>query len=91
MSSFLKSISLFPETKLWRIKGEPEVKHAFGGAATIIMFAIICTILAFKLIEVFKKDTIIVTTDKTIHVSNVLGTVTTSQNNPQIRPLMFGV
>ena len=66
MPSLLSSISLFPETRIWRIRNESQVKHTFGGLASILLFLIMGSLFMVKMVEVFKKKTMTVIEERRI-------------------------
>jgi hypothetical protein len=61
MSQMLQSISLFPETRMWRVQGNPWIQHKCGGIATVFIFIGLVAIMAISLIDVFNRSQSIVT------------------------------
>jgi ABC-type phosphate transport system auxiliary subunit len=89
MSSSLQAISLFPETRMWRVKGSPWVQHRCGGIATILVFLGLAAVLAVSLIGVFNRSQSIVTEQKQTSSTGVVQTITTNQSSQSNRPFMM--
>ena len=81
MTSLLQSISLFPESRFWRVKGEAKVQDSFGGIASLLLFITVGAILTVKMVDVFKRNTVTVSTEETIESSSVEGVIQTSEIN----------
>jgi hypothetical protein len=87
----LESISLFPESRFFRVKGDPEVNHTCGGCSSIIVILACVAILAFKLIELFGKSTITYSSETEISLIPQMTTISTYQNDTQYDPFMMAV
>ncbi len=61
MSSFVESVSLFPETRFWKMGKKSEINNFFGGCATLLLLIIIVAVFGFKLKEVFSRTKITAT------------------------------
>lgn len=57
--STLEKIPLFPFSNFLRINGEMQHNSECGGIASIIAIGLILAILVMKLVEVFKMETLI--------------------------------
>ena len=70
MSSLLAAISMFPESRFWRIRKENKVTYACGGIATLILITTVLAILVIELKLVFDKTQITVNQRKKIILTN---------------------
>ena len=58
MSGICGMIDIFPNKDLWRYKRSAEVTSRCGGLAAFHLVVILLLIFVFRLIQVFRKDTI---------------------------------
>ena len=91
MTSLIESISLFPETRIWKIKKQPEVRHIFGGIVSILLFIAVGVIFTVKLIEVFDRKTLTVREDRRIGTEELRTTINTYQKESESKPVMMAV
>ena len=90
MSSFLASLNIFPETRLWRIRKQPQFDYICGGIATIILALVIIVILGFQLNDVFKRNNATVTHQQVASPGSYL-TLTTNKADPSNQQIMIAV
>jgi hypothetical protein len=65
-----------------------EMNHVFGGFASLLLIAAITAIFIYKLVEVFNRTTLTVTTQN--NYNNTLSTlVTTTQSSSIVKPTML--
>jgi hypothetical protein len=55
----LTNLSLFPENRFFRMRGDPELRNRCGGVASLAVIVILFVILIVKLVEVFNRTTVI--------------------------------
>ena len=89
MPNILQRISLFPETRFWRVKGSAKVEDTFGGVASLLLFLVIGAVLIVKMVEVFNRSVVFVNTERTIGKTTFEGDITTIQNNNSLNPTMM--
>ena len=89
MPNFLQRISLFPETRFWRVKGSAKVEDTFGGVASLLLFLVIGAVLIVKMVEVFNRSVVFVNTERTIGKTTFEGDITTIQNDKSLNPTMM--
>jgi hypothetical protein len=78
---FLKSVNLFPYNEFWRIRGNQEVSHSFGGLCSVAIFLAILIVVIFKSIEVFSYATITTTSQTETTLVPPMINVTTAQHH----------
>ena len=90
MSSILAAISIFPETRMWRVKKEPQVNHVCGGIATIILVGVVLAITIIQVRDVFSRTKITVSHERKVDIGSH-SVLSTYQNDPTLKPIMIAV
>lgn len=67
-----------------------ELNHVFGGIASALLLIIIVSILILKLVDVFNRQTMTVTSEA-IYSANMMTTFSTDMNNKAVKPVMVMV
>lgn len=89
--STLEKIPLFPFSVFLRINGEMEHNSECGGIASIVAIGLVLTILALKLVEVFKMETIVSSFQTNIDLEPPMTNVSTYQNTTSSFPYMAAI
>lgn len=81
-------MNLFPEDRLWRIDKKSELSHLFGGVSSVLAITIIAAVFVIKLVEVFSKNTMTVTS-LSIYQKDLTTVFTTQMDNMTHKPNML--
>jgi hypothetical protein len=76
----LETISLFPESRFFRARGEVEMHHKCGGLASVFIIVVCLGILAYKLIELFGRGTIYYSSNTNVELFPSFTTISTFAN-----------
>ena len=90
MSAFLQTISLFSESRFWRIKGEVKIQENFGGMASLLLFLVVGILFGMKMVDdVFKRSKVLIESQRLIGTTPFEGAISTDLSNPHIQPTMI--
>jgi hypothetical protein len=85
------TFNLFPESRFFRVKGEAEMHHNCGLFSSMLIIIACIAILAYKLVELFNRTTILFTTNTKVDLIPPFTTISTFQNDTQFEPYMLAI